>query len=74
MSNKPVYPKQDLEYEARVKQEFYKRIKNIKWDTIDEGEYCGKPRGRKVKFVERPKAQLRPGEGYNWFKNNKTPL
>jgi hypothetical protein len=67
MSNEPVYPKRDLEYEARVKQEYYKRMKNIRWDTTDEGEYCGKPRGRKVKFVERPKAQPRPGEKYNWL-------
>ena len=72
MSNEPVYPKRDLEYEARVKQEYYKRMKNIKWDEPEERQ--AKPRGRKVQFKERPKAQLRPGEGYNWFKNNKTPL
>lgn len=67
MNKEPVYPKRDLEYEARVKQEFYKRMKNTKWDTAEEGEYQGKPRGRKAKFVERPKAQLRPGERYTWL-------
>jgi len=66
MNNEPIYPKRDFEYEARVKQEFYKRIQKINWND-DEGEYKGKPRGRKVKFVERPKAQIRPGEGYNWL-------
>jgi len=67
MNNEPVYPKRDLEYEARVKQEFYKRIKNTKWNTAEEGEYQGKPRGRKAQIKEKPKAQLRPGERYNWL-------
>ena len=63
----PVYPKQDPEYRKRVMEQFYKSVSNTKWDTPDPDEYQGKPRGRKTKFVERPKAQLRPGERYDWL-------
>jgi hypothetical protein len=67
MNKEPIYPKQDPEYRKRVMEQFYKSISNTKWDTAEEGEYQGKPRGRKAKFVERPKAQLRPGERYTWL-------
>lgn len=63
----PVYPKPDPEHRKRVMEDFYKRVRETKWDTVDENEYQGKPRGRKAKFIERPKAQPRPGEKYNWF-------
>lgn len=61
----PVYPKQDPEYRKRVLDQFYKHVKETKWE--DTTERPGKPRGRKAKVVERPKAQPRPGEKYNWF-------
>ena len=62
----PVYPKQDPEYRTRVLKQFYKQVTDTKWP--DEDEKTGRPRGRKAKMVEKPKAKLRPGEGYNWFK------
>lgn len=61
----PVYPKQDPEYRKRVLEQFYKHVKETKWEDVTE--YKGKPRGRKAKVIERPKAQPRPGEKYNWF-------
>lgn len=62
----PVYPKQDPEYRKRVMEQFYKKVRETNWnDTC--GEYQGKPKGRKAKIIEKPKSQLRPGEGYNWF-------
>ncbi len=67
MNNEPVYPKEDPEYRKRVMAQFYKAISNTKWDTAGEGEYQGKPRGRKAKFIGRPKAKLRPGERYTWL-------
>ena len=62
----PVYPKPNPEYRARVMERFYKLVKETNWND-NCGEYQGKPRGRKAKFIERPKAQPRPGEKYNWF-------
>jgi hypothetical protein len=67
MNKEPVYPKQDPEYRKRTMEQFYKSVRDTKWNIVEEGEYQGKPRGRKAKFTERPKAQLRPGEGYNWL-------
>lgn len=62
----PIYPKQDPEYRKRVMEQFYKKVRETNWnDTC--GEYQGKPKGRKAKIIEKPKAHLRPGEGYNWF-------
>jgi len=63
----PIYPKQDPKYRKRIMDQFYKSVRDTKWDAIEEGEYQGKPRGRKSKFKERPKAQLRQGEKYNWL-------
>ena len=67
MNKEPVYPKHDPEYRKRVMDRFYKLVRETNWnDTC--GEYQGKPRGRKAKFIERPKAQPRPGEKrYSWF-------
>ena len=62
----PVCPKQDPEYRARVLKQFYKHVTDTKWP--DDEEKTGRPRGRKAKMIEKPKAKLRPGEGYNWFK------
>jgi hypothetical protein len=61
----PVYPKQDPEYRKRVMEQFYKSVRDTKWPTEEE-KTC-KPRGRKAKIVERPKAQPRLGERYNWL-------
>jgi hypothetical protein len=62
----PVYPKQDPEYRKRTLEQFYKQVRETNWnDTC--GEYQGKARGRKAKIIERPKAQPRPSEKYNWF-------
>jgi hypothetical protein len=63
----PVYPKPNPEYDAWCRAQFLKKIQNTKWDTCDPNEYQGKPRGRKAKFVERPKAKPRPSEKYSWF-------
>ena len=67
MNKEPVYPKQDPEYRKRVMEQFYKKVKETRWDTPDQDEYQGKPRGRKAQFKERPKAKLRAGERYNWL-------
>jgi hypothetical protein len=67
MNKQPVYPKEDPEYRKKVMARFYEQVKNTKWDTPDSNEYQGKQRGRKAKIVERPKAQPRPGEKYNWL-------
>ena len=62
----PVYPKPNPEYRKRVMEDFYKKVRETNWnDTC--GEYEGKPRGRKAKFIERPKAQPRLGERYTWL-------
>ena len=61
----PVYPKPDPEYRKRVMEEFYKKVRETKWEDPDERP-C-KPRGRKAKFIERPKAQPRLGERYTWL-------
>ena len=62
------YPKEDPEYKKRVMKAFYNKIKNTKWDAVDENEYKGKPRGRKAKVTERIPAKLRPSEEkYKWF-------
>ena len=67
MNKEPVYPKPNPEYDAWRKAYFLEKIKSTKWDTPDPNEYQGKPRGRKAKFIERPKAKARPGERYNWL-------
>ena len=61
----PVYPKPDPEHRKQVMERFYKLVRETNWDS-NCGEYEGKPRGRKAKVIERPKAQPRPGEKYNW--------
>jgi hypothetical protein len=62
----PVYPKQDPEYRKIVMERFYKLVRETNWDDTC-GEYQGKPRGRKAKFIERPKAKARQGERYSWL-------
>lgn len=62
--NQPVYPKENPEYRKRIMEQFYKRISNTKWDGFEEGEYQGKPRGRKPKAVTHYKAQIRQGEKF----------
>ena len=47
-------------------ERFYKLVRETNWDDIC-GEYQGKPRGRKAKFIERPKAKPRQGERYSWL-------
>jgi len=59
MELKPVYPKDNPEYRKQVLEDFYKKVRNTKWDAIDENEYQGKPRGRKAKVKERPPAKPR---------------
>lgn len=66
MSIEPIYPKPNPEHRKRVMERLYKKVKETNWnDTC--GEYQGKPRGRKAKFVERPKAKPRLGERYDWL-------
>ena len=60
-----VYPKQDPEYRKRIMDQFYRQVKDTKWE--DDWESKGKPRGRKPKITERIPAKLRPSEKYNWF-------
>lgn len=49
----PVYPKDDPEYRKRIMEEFYKKVRETNWGVVEEGEYQGKPRGRKAKIKER---------------------
>lgn len=70
----PVYPKPNPEYRQKVLNDFYKKVRNTNWDSCGEGEYQGKPRGRKPKVAARPESKPRTqGErnakqqGYNWF-------
>ena len=65
MKVEPIYPKHDPDYRKRVMEEFYKKVRETRW--TDPDERVSKPRGRKAKFVERPKAKLRPGERYDWL-------
>ena len=58
MELKPVYPKDDPEYRKQVLEEFYKKVRNTRWDDIDE-DAPRKPRGRKPKVVERPVSKAR---------------
>ena len=62
----PVYPKPDPEWEIKRKQIFYDQIKRTSW-MVECNDYQGKPRGRKAKFRERPKAKPRQGERYSWL-------
>ena len=62
----PIYPKSDPEYRKKVMEQFYKTVRETNWDSTC-GEYQGKPRGRKAKLTERPKAKPRQGERYNWL-------
>jgi hypothetical protein len=52
MKLEPVYPKQDPEYRKQVMERFYKQVKNTNWRF--DGEYKGKPRGRKPKKYQGP--------------------
>jgi hypothetical protein len=62
----PVYPKPNPEYRKQVMEEFYKKVRNTKWEDPDEK--LSKPKGRKPKKIERIEAKPRPTEKYNWFK------
>ena len=53
--NQPVYPKDNGSIE-RAREAFRKKVANWNWESVDENEYQGKPRGRKAKIKERPKA------------------
>lgn len=61
--NTPVYPKPNPEFDARRRKWFLDKVKNTNWDYDPDG-YQGKPRGRKSKFMERPKAKARIGEKF----------
>jgi hypothetical protein len=60
-----------MTYEQKVLNEFYKKVRNTKWD--DE-EKITKPRGRQVKFnvrpesVEKPRADVNFKSKYDWLK------
>jgi hypothetical protein len=58
MELKPVYPKDDPEYRKQVLEDFYKKIRNTRWDDDEEGA-PRKRRGRKPKIVERPVSKPR---------------
>lgn len=59
MNSQPVYPKTDPEYRKKVLEAFYKKVRETDWGAPEEGEYQGKPRGRKAKVKERPQAKPR---------------
>ena len=59
MNQQPVYPKTDPEYRKQVLEAFYKKVRETNWGAIDEDEYQGKPRGRKVKMKERIESKPR---------------
>jgi hypothetical protein len=70
--NQPVYPKDDPEYIQRVREQFYKKVRETNWGNDEER--VAKPRGRKSKMKEHPKTVARTqaekdaAEGkYNWF-------
>jgi len=56
--NQPVYPKDNGSLE-RARLAFYKKVANWNWESVDENEYQGKPRGRKAKVKERLPAKPR---------------
>lgn len=58
MELKPVYPKDNGSLE-RAREAFRKKVANWNWESIDENEYQGKPRGRKAKVKERLPAKPR---------------
>jgi hypothetical protein len=66
MSKEAIYPKDDPEYRKRIMDQFYKKVKETKWDN----DYEDSPkRGRKSKskYKGREKAQPRKSEKYKWF-------
>ena len=52
-----VYPKDNGSIE-RAREVFRKKVANWNWETVDENEYQGKPRGRKPK--ERKRIEAKP--------------
>lgn len=50
----PVYPKEDPEFRKRIREDFYRKVKNTNWEAVGEDEYQGKPRGRKPKPKQGP--------------------
>jgi len=62
----PVYPKPNPEWEKKRKEILYEQIKKTSWKAILDEDGWKKPKGRKPKFKERPKAQPRKGEK-SWF-------
>jgi hypothetical protein len=63
-----IYPKEDPEYDKKVKEAFYKRVKDTRWN--EPSEIQSKPRGRKPKQVSRPEAKPR-SEGEKRAAENK---
>jgi hypothetical protein len=57
MNNKPVYPKEDPEYNKKVFEDFLKKVRNQRWDNPEEIQ--SKPRGRKPKQTTRPESRPR---------------
>jgi hypothetical protein len=72
MDLKPVYPKPNPEARKKVLEDFYRKVRNTRWEEVDEIPRCKK--GRKPK--ERPKAiidmdkprnQIFKKDKYNWL-------
>ena len=71
MNNEPVYPKPNPEARKRVLEAFYNKVRNTRWEEVEETPKCA--RGRKPK--ERPKVVIdmdKPRNQqfknkYNWF-------
>ena len=70
----PVYPKPNPEYRQQVLNDFYKKVRSTNWESCDDTEYQGKPRGRKAKCKVRLESKPRTDgerkakqQGYNWF-------
>jgi len=65
MELKPVYPKPNPEARKKVLEDFYRKVRNTRWEEVDETPKCRK--GRKPK--EQPKAIVDMNKSRNKFKN-----
>ena len=64
---KPVYPKEDPVYRKSIMDQFYKKVRETKWDCDYDEDKPKRGRQKKNKFKGRPDAKPRENEKYNWL-------
>ena len=64
----PVYPKPNSEARKRALEDFYRKVKNTRWEEVEEKK-CAK-KGRKPKEYVRANSEHKPVSKinkYNWL-------